>query len=103
MLFVRGLLGQVAFANESLLLSGVDWFAIQKLTDCLKPAYETSTAIQLKKLTAGEFFGEWVKCKVQLQCKRANTASFLVLAICFIPWNIEKRSCYVTLLLFCCH
>ena len=62
MLLVRDLLGQIALANQSLLLSEVDtWFAVQELNECIKPVYHTTTAIQLKKLTAGEFFDEWLK------------------------------------------
>ena len=81
MLLVRDLLGQIALANEFLLLSKVDWFGVQELAECLKPVYDTTTAMQLKKLTADEFFDEWLKCKVQLQRKSVNNASSLALAI----------------------
>ena len=63
MLLVKDWLSQIALANESFLLLDVDWFAIQELTEYLKPLYDATTAIQGKKLTAGEFFGEWLKCK----------------------------------------
>ena len=81
MVLVRDLLGQIALANESLLLSDGDWHAIQELIECLKPVYDTTTAIQLNKVTAGEFFAEWLKCKVHLQRKRMNKASSLALAM----------------------
>ena len=68
-------------ANKSLLLSDVDWCDVEELTECLKPDYDTTTAIQLKKLTAGEFFGEWLKCKAQLQRNSASNASSLALAM----------------------
>ena len=45
MLLVRDLLGQIALANESFVLSDVDRFALQELTECLKPVYDTTTAI----------------------------------------------------------
>ena len=35
----------------------------------------------MKKLTVGEFFGEWLKCKVQLQPKSVNNASSLAVAM----------------------
>ena len=66
MLLVKNLLGQIALANKSFFLSDVDLFSEQELTKCIKLVNDTITAIQLKKLTAGEFFGEWLKCKVQL-------------------------------------
>ena len=66
---------------KSLLSSDIDWFAVQELTKCLKPVYDTTTALQLKKLIAGEFFGECLKCKVQLQCMSMNNASYLALDI----------------------
>ena len=59
--------------------------------------YDTTTAIQLKKSTAGEFFGDWLKYKVQLQRKSKNNASSL--GLCFMPWHIEKQLCNLTLLL----
>ena len=71
MLLVRGLLSQLALANKSLLLSDIDWLAIQELTECLKPVYGMITAIQLKKLTAGG----WQKCRIQLQHKSVNNCS----------------------------
>ena len=58
MLLVRGLLGQIPLANEPLFLSDADWFAVQEITECSKPVYDPTIAIQLKKLTAGKFFGE---------------------------------------------
>ena len=67
MLCVRDLLDQIALANESLLLLNSEWVAIHELTESLKPVHEAAIAIQLNKLTAGEFFGEWLKCKIQLQ------------------------------------
>ena len=67
MLYVGDLLDQIALANESLLFSNSEWVAIRELTESLKPVYEATIAIQLKKLTAGEFFGEWLKCSIQLQ------------------------------------
>ena len=48
-LLVRDLLGQIVLLNESLLLLGVDGFAVQELTECLKPVYDTTTVILLKK------------------------------------------------------
>ena len=51
-------LGQTALKNQSLFLSDVNWFAVLKLTECLKPIYDSTTAIQMKKFTAGKFFGE---------------------------------------------
>ena len=45
MLFVRDLLGQIALANESLLLSDINWFAVLELTECLKLVYDSTTAI----------------------------------------------------------
>ena len=63
------------------LLSDVDWFAAQELTKCLKPVHDMYTAIQLKKLTTHEFFGEWLKCKVQLLYQRVNNACYLALAL----------------------
>ena len=56
---IRDILGQIAMANDNPLLSDVDWFAEQELTECLKPVYDTTTAIQPKKLTADDFFGKW--------------------------------------------
>ena len=64
-----------------LLSSDVDWFAVQELTESFKLVYDTTTAIKLKKLTTGEFFGELLKCKIQLQCKSVNNASSLALAM----------------------
>ena len=58
MLLVRNLLDHIALAIESLIWSTVDWFAVQELTKCLKPVYDTITAIQQKKLSTGEFFDE---------------------------------------------
>ena len=69
MLLVRDLSSQITMANESFFLSDIDWFAVEELTKCLKPVYDTTTAIELKKLTTGEFFSEWLKCEVQLQLK----------------------------------
>jgi len=79
MLLVRDLLDQIALANESLLLSNADWMIIQGLTACLKPVYEATVAIQLKKLTAGEFFAEWLKCKTELQRNSMNSANALAM------------------------
>ena len=75
------LLNKIALAKESLLLSLVDWFAVKKVTEYFNSVYDSITAVQLKKLTAGEFFGQLLKCKVQLQRKSMNNASFLVLII----------------------
>ena len=81
MLLVRDLVGQIAMANESYLLSDVDWFAVQELIECLIPVYDTTTASQSKNVTAGEFLREWPKCKVQLQFKNVNNTSSLPLAM----------------------
>ena len=84
MLPVRDLLGSIALVNESLLLSDVDWFAAQKLTECLKLVFDTTTAIQQNKLSDGE----WLKCKVRLEHKGVNNASFLTLTLLHA---IERR------------
>ena len=47
MLVVRGFLGRIALANESRLLSNVDWFAEQGLAEYSKTVYDTTTTIQL--------------------------------------------------------
>ena len=79
MLHVRDLLDQIALANESLLLSNEDWVAAHDLTECLKPVYEATMAFHFRKLTAGEFFGQWLKCKIQLQ--RSGATSSLSMAM----------------------
>ena len=89
MLHVGNLLVQIALTNESLVLSDVDWFAVRELTECLKPVYDTTTAIQRKKLTAGEFSSRWLKCKVQLQHKSVRTEQ------CFF-FGIRYASCHKT-------
>ena len=55
---------------------------------CLKPIYLTIIAIQQKKFTAGEFFGEWPKRKVQLQRKCVKKVSSLAWAMLHV---IERR------------
>ena len=80
MLLVRDLLGQIALTNKSFLLSDVHWFVVHELTECLKPVYDMTTAIQQKKLTTGELFSNWLKCKIRLQRKSVNNA-FLALAM----------------------
>ena len=79
-LLVRNLLGQFALMNKALLVSKVDWFAILELTKCLKSVCDMTTAIEQKKLTADEFFEEWLKYKIQLQCKSVHNASYLAMA-----------------------
>ena len=86
MLLASDLLGHITLANKSLFLSDVDWFAVLEFTECLKPVYDTTTEIQLKKSTAGEFFGEWLKCSptAAQECKQ-----------CFF-FRIGYASCYGT-------
>ena len=67
--------------NEFLLWSGIDWLVAQEIAECLKAVHDMITAIQLKKLTAGKFFSEWLKCKVPLHCKSLNKSSSLALAM----------------------
>ena len=46
-----------------------------------KTSFFMTTAIQLQKLTAGKFFGEWLKCKIQLQRKSIDNGSSMALAV----------------------
>ena len=92
MMFVRDILGQIALANESLLLSDVDGFAVQELTERLKAVHDMTIAIQQKKLTSDEFFGQWLKSTVQLQ---RNNASSLALAML----HAMDQFCYLTVFL----
>ena len=71
---------------------------MQELTECSKPVYDTITAIELKKFTAGEFFGEWPRFKVQLQRKSVNNASSL--GLCFMPWKtilLSNAACFAAI------
>ena len=81
MLLVRNLLGHIALTKEFFLLSDIDRFAVQEHTECLEPVYDTTITIQPKKLNTDEFFDEWLKCKVQLQCKNVSNASYLTFAM----------------------
>ena len=56
------------------------------------PVYDRTTAIQLKKLTAVEFFGKWLKCKIQLQRKSVDSVSSLALAILHAMKRRETKS-----------
>ena len=85
MLLVRDLLNQITLANESLLLSDVDWFVVQELTQCLKLVCDTIIPIQLKKSTARV----WLMCKLQLQHKSVNNASTLVFSMLYATERIK--------------
>ena len=86
MLCARDLLAQMALVNGSFLLSD-DWFAVQELTECLKPVYGMITAIHLKKLTAAEFFDKWLKCKSLTAAQECEQCFF---------FGIGNASCHGT-------
>lgn len=71
----KSFLLQIALANESLLLGDEEWAAINNLLFSLKPLHNTTIALQLRNLTAGEFLCEWLKCKVQLSKAGGGTIS----------------------------
>ncbi|XP_064115089.1 uncharacterized protein LOC135221196 [Macrobrachium nipponense] len=74
-------LNQIGLANESLLILDEDWEKISDITEALKPLRETTCALQMKNLTAGEFLAQWVKCKVVLERSTAVTAPLLLQAM----------------------
>lgn len=74
----KSFLDQIALANESLLLLENEWEIIMDLLHSLKPIYETTKTLQLRNLVAGQFLGEWMKCKVLLS-KEATVTSLAVL------------------------
>ncbi|XP_042215908.1 uncharacterized protein LOC121862043 [Homarus americanus] len=58
---------QIGLAKELFRLSEKDWAYIDNLLCSLKPLHSTTIALQLSKLTAGEFLCEWLKCKIKLR------------------------------------
>lgn len=72
---------QIGLANDSLMLPEDDWETIEHLIMCLKPVYDTTLAIQMRKLTAGMFLGEWLKCKLMLSNSAGKFSSELFSAM----------------------
>ncbi|KAK4301466.1 hypothetical protein Pmani_026385 [Petrolisthes manimaculis] len=74
----KSFLDQIGLTNESLLLLEDEWEIIKDLLHSLKPIYEATKTLQFRNLVAGQFLGEWMKCKVLLS-KEATVTSLAVL------------------------
>ncbi len=48
-------------------LTEEEWLAITDLAEALTPAKVTTKILQREQLTLGDFFGEWIKCKLKTQ------------------------------------
>lgn len=80
----KSFLDQIALANESFLLLEGERQIIKNLLHSLKPIFKATKTVQLRNLVAGQFLGEWMKCKVLLS-KEATVTSRAVLQV------MEKR------------
>ena len=77
----KSFLCHIGLANESLLIPEDDWQTIVDLLLCLKPVYDTTVTIQMQKLTAGMFLGEWLKCKMLLSKSSGRFSADLITAM----------------------
>lgn len=63
----KDFLEQVPFINGNLVLSEEEWDFAKLLLRTLEPVYAATVKLQQKNLTAGEFYGEWLRCKLKLK------------------------------------
>ncbi|KAH9636407.1 hypothetical protein HF086_006167 [Spodoptera exigua] len=75
------LLRDVQDSDLTSIFSDSFWIEIQNLIACLKPVYEATIALQREQLTIGDFFTEWLNCKIKLEAIRTSFAEDLVKAM----------------------
>ncbi|KAG5853100.1 hypothetical protein ANANG_G00069520 [Anguilla anguilla] len=63
---------------EELHLEGSEWEEMVLLVYALKPAKVTARLFQCEQLTAGDFFGAWLKCKIETDKIGGPFATLLV-------------------------
>ena len=64
---LKAFLKEVPFVNENLVWSEEKWKFAKLLLRTLEPVYATTIKLQEKNLTVGEFYGEWLRCKLKLK------------------------------------
>ena len=62
----KNFLNELSFTNETLLITEEQWNTIEGIVIGLKQVYILSKVLQTKSLTAGHFFGTWIKTKLVL-------------------------------------
>ena len=62
---LKAFLKEVPFVNENLVWSEEKWKFAKLLLRTLEPVYATTIKLQEKNLTVGEFYGEWLRCKIK--------------------------------------
>lgn len=68
----------MAGANRDLHLSPAEWITIESITKALTPAKITTKILQNEQLTMGDFYIEWLKCKIDTAKVKTNFADMLV-------------------------
>ena len=67
--------------HPELSLTEDEWAEIVDLAEALKPAKITTKTLQFEQLTMGDFYGAWIKCKLQTQKIGTTFAKKIVAAM----------------------
>lgn len=67
-----------AAVNKQLYISDTTWTDLKEIVRILKPFYDATIKLQSEQLTMGDFYGEWLECKLFVKKEKNPFATDLL-------------------------